>query len=382
MKRIIRKGESALDSRIRKIVTVCFIFLFIVGFSIPLSATDSDSNRLPLEPQVALLIDAGANSIINFGDGILLQGSAVGGTGNYSFFWSILSGPDRSNQQFTLTTHPNPYFLPFKIGVYTLKLNVSDGVTNLSDTVTIIVTGINDVVVSQGLGGQTLVNYRNLNPTQGPVTSILRSFRGCGGAFLEAVGGGIGRITYVSTGDVNGDSIPDTVVSFGPVTAAGAVYPNIIVVRDGLTSAVVGHSFQAFPTGSGSPVNYNWGEVRTAVGDFSGVGSVQIAAAQGYGGDAVVRLFEYTGDPAPNGWQVVGQFNGLVGNAQTNNAKGGITLAAGDLDGDGDDELLVGQTNSGTSQTIFHVLDIQSHQVVAPVSLRGIPRKVPGQWRR
>ncbi len=73
-----------------------------------------------------------------------------------------------------------------------------------------------DLVVAQGLGGDTLVNIRNLDPEKDSVTSILRSFRGVGGAFRSAVGGGEGRQTYVSTGDLNNDGSPEIVLSFGP----------------------------------------------------------------------------------------------------------------------------------------------------------------------
>ena len=164
----------------------------------------------------------------------------------------------------------------------------------------------------------------------GAVTGILRSFKGLAGAFLDAVGGGAGRIAYVSTGDLNNDGSKDIALSFGPVTE-DAVYPNIIVVRDAATRGVIGHSFEAFPPGFGADVNYNGGEVRTAVGDFIHSGINILAAAQGVGGNGVVRLIEYTANPAPNGWRVVGQFSGLAGPAKTNNAAGGLTLAAGDV---------------------------------------------------
>ncbi len=131
--------------------------------------------------------------------------------------------------------------------------------------------------------------------------------------------------------------------------------------------------------GDESAVNYNGGEVRTAVGDFNGNGSNEIAVAQGYGGNGVIRIYTYTGQAAPNGWAVVGQFNGLSDNAQEQNANGGLSLAAGDLDGDGDDELLVGQTNSVTSQTIFHVLNInESYGIGTRYSYAGFEPKFRG----
>ena len=131
-------------------------------------------------------------------------------------------------------------------------------------------------------------------------------------------------------------------------------------------------------TGYDSPVHYNGGEVRTAVGDFNGDGVAQIATAQGIGGNGVIRLFQYTGLPKPDGWLVVGQFDGLAGNAKTGNATGGLTLAAGDLNGDGSDELLVGQTNGPSSQTIFHVLEIHENQIAARHPYAGFIPKFRG----
>lgn len=234
------------------------------------------------------------------------------------------------------------------------------------------------LVIAQGFGGKALIQVRNFDTRWGAVTSILRSFSGAGGSFLEKIGGGSDRTVHLSAGDLNQDESCEIVVTLGPLRD-NAMYPNIVIARNAETMDVLGHSFVAFPTGDGALVNYNGGEVRTAVGDFIGSGQNQIAAAQGYGGNGIIRLFQYTGKPAPNGWQVVGQFNGLPPEnviqpvtidlidgirkyfptqliRSTVNI--GLTLAAGDLDRDGVDELVVGQGNGPRSETLFHVLDI------------------------
>ncbi len=217
------------------------------------------------------------------------------------------------------------------------------------------------LAVAQGFGGETIVNIRNLDPSQGAITSILQSFSGTAGRFLEKIGGGAGRSTFLSSGDLNGDGVSDVVLSFGPVIGA-ADFPNIIVVRDSKTRGVIGHSFVAFPAGKDSDVQYSGGEVRTAVGDFLGSGTPQLAVVQGRGGHGIVRLYQFTGKPAPNAWEVVGQFVGLPPNLVVQGEKLEdripLTLAAGDLDNDGRDELVVGQGNGPKSQTIFHVLKI------------------------
>lgn len=219
------------------------------------------------------------------------------------------------------------------------------------------------LAVAQGLGGDTLINIRNLDPQLGAVTSITQAFSGAAGRFLEKIGGGAGRTTFLSSGDLNHDGVADVVLSFGPVLGE-AEFPNIIVVRDSKTREVIGHSFVAFPAGRDSEVQYNGGEVRTAVGDFTGAGVHQLAVAQGRGGYGIIRLYQYSGKPAPNAWEVIGQFYGLPSNlvVQGENPEDRIplTLAAGDLDNDGKDELVVGQGTGPKSQTIFHVLDINA----------------------
>lgn len=226
-----------------------------------------------------------------------------------------------------------------------------------------IQTYYDQLVLAQGAGGETIVNIRNFDPNIAPLTSVRQSLSGAAGKFEEKIGGGMGRETYISTGDLDNDGSPDIVLSFGPITRE-AVFPNIVVVRNADTRQVIGNSFVAFPSGSGSDVNYNGGEIRTAVGDFIGSGTPQIACAQGRGGNGLVRLYQYTGKPAPLAWEVVGQFSGLPSNlvvqGEKNSERIGLTLAAGDLDNDGLDELIVGQANGPKSQTIFHVLDINA----------------------
>ncbi len=226
---------------------------------------------------------------------------------------------------------------------------------------TITIPHFDNLVVAAGFGGQSAINIRNFDPEFGSSTKILTSFRGLPAAFASRVGGGQRRAMYVSTGDLNNDCSPEIVLSYGPVEGE-AVYPNLVIPRNAVTKLVLGNSFEAFPSGTGSPVNYNGGEVRTTVGDFIGSGRNQIAAAQGRGGHGIIRLFQYTGEPAPNGYEIVGQFNGLPSNLIIQNVSPtyniGLVLAAADLDNDEKDELIVAQSFGPKSQTIFHVLDI------------------------
>ncbi|MGC9328908.1 MAG: FG-GAP repeat domain-containing protein, partial [Candidatus Hinthialibacter sp.] len=166
----------------------------------------------------------------------------------------------------------------------------------------------------------------------------------------------------------------------GPVTEPDGEFPSIVVAKDGKTKTLIGNSFDAFNREADIPeLAYPGGDIRVAVGNFTGSSVDQIATAQGFGGSNVIRVYEYTGQEPPLAFQVVAQFNGLVDAAWTNNAEGGQTLAAGDLTGDGIDELIVGQYNSATSRTQFSVIGLNNDGTLA-YRTNGVafPRKFQG----
>ncbi len=224
-------------------------------------------------------------------------------------------------------------------------------------------TDADELIISCGHGGGNGVNVRNLSPNASiPINGVLRGFNFAPTSFHEKVGGGLSRAVYVSAGDVNHDGNPDIVTTLGPIERE-STFPNLVIVRDGSTKEIIGHPFSAFPKGNNNrAVEYNHGELRTVVGNFVRAGENHIAVAQGVKGNQVVRLFQYTGFPAPFGFILEGQFMGLIDSDWIQNASGGITLAAADLDGDSFDELIVAQTYSRYSQTAFQIMDLKWNQ--------------------
>jgi hypothetical protein len=126
----------------------------------------------------------------------------------------------------------------------------------------------------------------------------------------------------VAAGDVNGDGTADIVTGAGP--GGGP----IVTVFDGVTGAQL-HSFSAFDAGFA-------GGVTVAAGDVNGDGKADVIVGAGPGGGPHVKVFDgVTGTELRNFDAFEATF------------LGGVSVAAGDVNGDGHADLVVGAGPGG-----------------------------------
>ena len=172
----------------------------------------------------------------------------------------------------------------------------------------------------------------------------------------------------VAVADVTGDGVPDL------VAAAGYGGGPLVVVYDGRTGAEASRFF-AFESGQRGGVNI-------AAGDTDGDGRAEIVAGAAAGGGPRVRVFRADGSPTLDffafdadlrtgvtvaavgdgiatgagvgGGPVVNLFDGHTGQERAAafvydpSFRGGVTLAGGDLDGDGRPELVTAPGPGGS----------------------------------
>lgn len=167
-------------------------------------------------------------------------------------------------------------------------------------------------VVGRSTGGSEIETYLGLNPT---ATSDFL-------AFSPSYTGGV----YVGGGDVNGDGVPDTVVAAdtgsGPTVEAfsgkdGSVLANFLAFNPAFT-----------------------GGVRIAVGDVNGDGYRDIIAGAGAGGGPQLNVF------SGKDHSTISSFFAFASGFQ-----GGVSVAAGDVNHDGYADIIAGE-GAGGSPTV------------------------------
>jgi hypothetical protein len=165
--------------------------------------------------------------------------------------------------------------------------------------------GVDDIVVAPGAGGGPLVRVFN-----GSTGIEIRSFF----AYSPVFRGGV----FVAAGDVNGDGRADI------ITAPGAT-SNLVRVFSGVNGAEL-FNLQAYPA------TFRGG-VRVAVGDVNGDDGADIIVGPGRGPTQKVRVFNGKGSTHNE------LFSFLPFDAKFT---GGVTVAAGDVNGDGKADVIVG----------------------------------------
>jgi hypothetical protein len=165
------------------------------------------------------------------------------------------------------------------------------------------------LAVGAGAGGQPLVKVFDAAGT------LVREFN----AYDAGFRGGV----RVAQGDFTGDGVDDI------VTAPGSGGGPHVRVWDGATGALL-NEFFAYETSF-------TGGVSLAVGEVAGDGQLDIVTGTGDGGGPLVRVFSQAGVR-------LGEFF-----AYDTSFRGGVSVAAGDVTGDGRADIVTGAGKGGAS---------------------------------
>lgn len=198
------------------------------------------------------------------------------------------------------------------------------------------------------------INIEGNDPTPGQTTFdyLAINFAGLTGKKLinyvfDPLTGASGTWTFANAGDVNFTEIEKlnyfqiiAVASEKGVNANGEIR-----VFDADTGELVtAGGINAFPGFKGG--------VRVATGDLNGDGIPEIVAAPGVGTLPIVKVFDLlaASDAGTIGSALLTQFNGL-GSTQTGR---GLSVAVGDINGDGFGDIVVGATGGGSTVHGFY----------------------------
>jgi len=182
--------------------------------------------------------------------------------------------------------------------------------------------GVPDTVVGSGPGSPT--HLRVLDGKTGAELFALDPFE-------ASFTGGV----FVSAGDINGDGVPDLIVS--PDEGGG---PRVRVFS--------GKGFTQLADFFGIDDPNFRGGARTATGDLNGDGVADLVVAAGFGGGPRVAVFDgKSGDGTGYTRRLVGDFF-----AFEKELTNGLFPAVGDIDGDGRADLIAGAGPGGGPRVV------------------------------
>jgi hypothetical protein len=228
------------------------------------------------------------------------------------------------------------------------------------------------MVLSQGDGGSTVNKLVRVSDLR-----RVTSFSGLPKKVAELLGSPIERSVNATVADIDGDGVQDIVVGFGP-GGLGSTSPSIIVawtptggVDDG--PRVIASRGAFWPQAINALLRNPHGAVNLTSGNFVGDQLPMIVAAQGLGGSKQIRVLRYVMVDGRGKLEIIGSFQGLAGASVWGYGGGGTAVAAGDVDGDGLDELIVGQMNGPGARALFQVLNLKKVGTQVQVADRSDP---------
>lgn len=262
-----------------------------VAGTVVLSASASSSGQEATPGDNAATVSAVVSPSVR--SGII----AVGADGGGQPLVKVYDATTRA-ERFTIT----PYATTFRGGVRVAVADVTGD-------------GVSDIITAPGPGMTATIRVfdgRNGTAVTGPV-----------GQFLGLATASLRVGAFVAAADVNGDGKADVIVGTDAGTRAQ------IRIYNGATGGLLRTI---------TPLGTSTGGVRVAAADIDGDGKADVIAAGGRSTTPVVKAFK-----AATG-ATLWSFNGAA-----TSYRGGLFVGAGDFDGDGVVDVMVGTGTGGTS---------------------------------